>query len=70
MFINIGDRFIRTGDIRVIDVKERHITDYQGGTHPVTVDIDKLVADINEDEKNSSGMARLASSIEPIKPQE
>lgn len=70
MFINIGDRFIRTGDIRVIDVKDRHIHDYQGNRHAVTVDIDKLVADINEDEKNNCGMARLASSIEPLKPQE
>ena len=69
MFINIGDKFIRTGEIRIIHVKEKAITDYQGTCHPVTVDIDKLVADINEDEKNS-GMGRLASSIEPIKSEE
>jgi hypothetical protein len=69
MFINIGGKFIRTGEIRIIHVNEKAITDYQGATHPVTVDIDKLVTDINEDERNGSGMARL-SCVEPIKPQE
>ena len=33
MFINIGGKFIRTGDIRIIDTKSNTVTDYQEYMH-------------------------------------
>jgi len=70
MFINIGTLYIRSGDIKEIDVQAKALTTYSGQTLPVGVDIVQLVNEVNEAEKNGFGAARVASISEPLKPTE
>lgn len=68
MFINIGGKFIRTRDIRIVDEKKKAITDYQGTAHVLGVNAETLVKEVNAYEKENCGLS-FASSCEPLKPQ-
>ena len=63
MFINIGNTFVRSGDVARIQVKPAAVILYDGKTLKCPEGAEKIANKINEIEKDSLGSSMLAARI-------